>query len=365
MRTVFMTGFPGFLGTQLLPRVLVRDPEMTAVCLVQERYRPQAQQRIDELDVTNEGLAKRVRLVNGDITVAGLGLAATQRDELEADAAQIFHLAAVYDLSTPRELGMRINVDGTRNMIDLAAGCSNLERFDYVSTCYVSGRYAGIFRETDLQLGQVFNNYYEETKYLAEIIVREAVAGGLPAAVYRPGIVVGDSKTGATQKYDGPYVGMQLIARQRGSVAIVPCPGDPSAFRVNVVPSDFVVDAITALSGSTDSLGRTFNLADPAPMTVKEQVELFGEKFGKRVILIPAPLGLSKAIINRGPGVEKILRVPATSLDYFTHPTHYDTALTTPVLAKLGVVCPPLRSYVDNLISFYKAHPEIGSAAMI
>src|SRR5204862_3895812 len=113
------------------------------------------------------------------------------------------HLAAIYDLSVPRELGMRVNVDGTRHVLDFAERCRALRRFQYISTCYVSGHHDGVFRETDLDVGQRLNNFYEETKFLAEVEVRKR--SGLPATVSRPSVVVGDSVTGATQKFDGPY----------------------------------------------------------------------------------------------------------------------------------------------------------------
>src|SRR6185295_13240080 len=104
-----------------------------------------------------------------------------------------------------REVGMRVNVDGTRHVLDFAAAQPSLERLHYVSTCYVSGRYQGVFAESDLEKGQTFNNYYEETKYLAEVEVQRRMREGLPATIYRPSVVVGDSTSGATQKYDGPY----------------------------------------------------------------------------------------------------------------------------------------------------------------
>jgi nucleoside-diphosphate-sugar epimerase len=102
-----------------------------------------------------------------------------------------------------RELGVRVNVDGTRNVLDALERCSTLTRLYYFSTCYVSGRYAGPFSEDDLEVGAPFNNYYEETKHLAEADVRRRMAAGIPATIYRPSIVVGDSCTGETQKFEG------------------------------------------------------------------------------------------------------------------------------------------------------------------
>ncbi len=364
MPTVLFTGFPGFLGVQLLPRVLRRDPGLRAVCLVQAHWLETARRTLSRLESEHQDVAGRTDLVVGDITVPGLGLDADQRAALERDATELFHLAAVYDLSVGEAVGQRVNVDGTRNVVELAAGLSALQRLQYVSTCYVSGRYPGIFRETDLEIGQTFNNFYESTKYEAEVLVRDAIRGGLPASIYRPAVVVGDSTTGETQKYDGPYYALQLFLRQRG-VAVVPLIGDSSAFRFNVVPRDFVVDAIAALSGAEEALGRTFNLADPNPLTIDEMMALFARVTGRRMVPMPLPRGLAKTAIDRIPGVKPVLRVPASTLDYLTHPTHYDTALTTPVLAKLGIECPPLPSYVENLVRYMREHPEISSAAMV
>ncbi|HSP35304.1 MAG TPA: SDR family oxidoreductase, partial [Thermoanaerobaculia bacterium] len=190
MPTIFLTGFPGFLGSELLPRLLRREPGLRARLLVQPKFAPLARERA-------ASLGNRVEIVEGDIT---------KRLTVSADdVVEIWHLAAIYDLGVQREFAMRVNVDGTRNVLEFAQRCASLRRFHYFSTCYVSGRYDGTFRETDLERGQTFNNYYEETKYLAEVDVQSRMRAGLPATIYRPSIVVGDSATGATQKYDGPY----------------------------------------------------------------------------------------------------------------------------------------------------------------
>ena len=152
----------------------------------------------------------------GDLTEPGLGLADGRR--LAADVTEIWHLAAVYDLGVPRDVGMRVNVEGTRNVLRFAEGCPDLRRHHYVSTCYVSGRHCGPFHESDLDVGQAFNNFYEETKFLAEVRWPRPGHGGMPTSVYRPAIVVGDSRTGDTQKFDGPYFLLQWLLRQPQAV---------------------------------------------------------------------------------------------------------------------------------------------------
>jgi thioester reductase-like protein len=361
MPSILFTGFPGFLGSALLPRVLRRSPDADAVCLVQAKFAGQAKEKVDALSEAEPSLAGRIRLVEGDITEAGLGLDGAGT----TDTTEIFHLAAVYDLAVPRDLAMRVNVDGTRNVVRYAQECSSLTRLQYVSTCYVSGRYDGVFGETDLDVGQTFNNFYEETKHLAEVEVQEAMRDGLPASVYRPSVVVGDSKTGATQKYDGPYFVIQWLLRQPAALAFLPTVGDVKKVRFNVVPSDFVVDAIAYLCGQADTTGKVFALADPNPLTIDELITEIGRATRRRLIRIPLPLSVGKAAIERVPGVYRLLRIPSPALDYFTHPTTYDTSNASAALAAAGITVPPFGSYVGTLVDFMQAHPEVGAAAMV
>lgn len=361
MPTVFFTGYPGFLGSELLPRVLGRSDDTSAVCLVQPKFADLARARRDQLVDPHPAWEGRIRLVEGDITRPGLGLASP--DELQAEITEIFHLAAVYDLSVPRDVGMRVNVDGTRNMLRFAAECDGLERFQYVSTCYVSGRYAGAFTEDDLVKGQTFNNYYEETKFLAEVKVQEWMDKGLPVTIYRPPIVVGDSKTGATQKYDGPYYVIRWILRQPG-VAVMPVVGDTRRTRVNVVPRDFVIDAIDHLSGVEASADRVYQLADPDPLTVDEMLNVVARAAGKRVVRIPTLVGLAKASLDHVPFLERVMGIPSEAIDYFTHPTYYTAEHTQEDLEGTGIAPPPFASYAERLVAFVRAHPEIRSEAM-
>jgi len=351
---VLFTGYPGFLGSELLPRLLARDPTAEAVCVVQPKFAALATQRAQR-----STFAKRIHLVEGDITVPGLATS------LAADGiSEIYHLAAIYDLSVPRALGMRVNVDGTRNVLAFAAKSRSFQRLHYISTCYVSGRHPGRFTEDDLDVGQHFNNYYEETKYLAEVEVQQRMRGGLPATIYRPSVVVGDSKTGATQKFDGPYFVIQWLLRQ-GRYAVLPTVGRPDRYRFNVVPRDFIVDAIAHLSARLDTIGKVYQLADPDPLTVAQTTLAVANATGRRLVQVPMPKMIAKGAINYVPGVYRLMRIPAAAVDYFAHPTTYDTRNTTAALAGSGITLPRLRDYLPNLIAFVKAHPEIGSTAMV
>jgi thioester reductase-like protein len=363
MATIVFTGFPGFLGSELLPRVLKRAEGDTAACLVQGKFMGLAREKLAALESREPAIAGRVRLVEGDITEPNLGLGDGYQ-ALAEETVEIFHLAAVYDLSVKRDFAMRVNVEGTRHMLDFAAECPKLRRFQYVSTCYVSGRYTGPFAETDLDKGQTFNNFYEETKYLAEVEVQSRMRGGLPVTIYRPAVVVGDSRTGATQKFDGPYFVIQWLLRQPG-VAIMPVVGDPTMTRFNVVPSDFVVEAIAHLSAQDKSRGKVYQLADPNPMTVEEILQAVEQLTGRHVIRVPLTKDMAKFALESVPGVYELMRIPASAIDYFVHPTHYLTTNAQADLAGTGIAVPPFSSYADRLVTFMKGHPEITGKAMV
>jgi thioester reductase-like protein len=359
--TVLVTGFPGFLGSELLPRILSRRPDARALCLVQGRWAKLAYRRAGEIEAADPRLAGRIDLVEGDIVEADLGLG--RAAELAEQVREAYHLAAVYDLAVPRETGLRVNVGGTRHVLDFLARCQRFERLHYVSTCYVSGRHPGTFREGDLDVGQRFNNFYEETKFLAEVEVRERAEAGLPTTVYRPSITVGDSATGATQKYDGPYYILRWMMRQP-RFGVMPTVGDPRAHTVNLVPRDFVVLAIDHLSALAGSLGKVYQLCDPAPLTVDALIRLFARATGRRILRVPVPLGLAQWALDHVPGLQRLMGTPSQTLDYFVHPTDYACDNTLADLEASGIAVPPFATYVDRLVAFVRAHPEVGSRAM-
>ncbi len=356
MEHILFTGFPGFLGSQLLFRLLTRHAQAQAHCLVQPAFTPLARRTLQEL---GPDISERVELIEGDITRPGLGLNSTKWLN-SVDHA--FHLAAIYDLDTSRRRALSVNLEGTRNLLALLDECSNLRRLHYVSTCYVSGRHPDVFHEVDLDVGQSFNNVYEETKFLAEGAVRDWSANGGPVTVYRPASVVGDSDTGATQKYDGSYFVLKLILKQ-GRTAVIPLLGGGEA-RVNFVPRDFVTSAIDFLSSRSSTLGHTFHLADPDPYTANEVIDLMGRITGRRILRVRLPHALADWATQRVPAVRRWTGIPAGALGYFTHPTLYATDATERALEGSGLRVPRFDCYLPRLADFVEAHPEIGSDPM-
>jgi nucleoside-diphosphate-sugar epimerase len=231
-----------------------------------------------------------------------------------------------------------------------------------VSTCYVSGAYDGEFTEEMLEEGQKFQNHYEETKYEAERLVRAAIADGLPATIYRPGIVVGDSRTGETQKYDGPYFVADYMKRLP---AVTFLPNVDRGVMASLVPRDYVIAAMDALSVLDRSEGKTYQLTDPDPPSAREVAEIFGKHLGRRLVWLPIPVSLVRGLLDTVPGMELLTGLPAETLDYFAFPTTYGTAQAVADLDGTGVSCPHFRDYADKLLDFMAAHPEFDSKAMV
>lgn len=351
MSKLFVTGFPGFIGSRLLRELFRKDEKLEVIALVQQKFLHTAETVRGRLYDEIPSIASRLQFVFGDITLDNLGIEdkTLPVDEITA----IFHLAAAYDLAIPRSKGMLINVEGTRNVLDFAKKCGSLSRFDYVSTAYVSGTCRGAFSETDFNLGQRFKNFYEETKFLAEKLVRDAKE--IPSVIYRPGIVVGDSTTGETVKYDGPYYALQAMSTLRNHF---PFPKIGSGkTKVNLVPIDFVVSAMATLFSDEESIGRTFHLTDPSPLSVMELQRLFADGLGKRFTSYPLTPGMARAAMKLGV-VRSIYRMPPPLIDYFSHDVRYESASTTAFLQRHKISCPKFTEYWPNLLKFYVTHKE-------
>jgi len=350
--SILFTGFPGFIGMRLLPRILALKPGARVECLVQEKFLATARAAVEEIEARHGHARDRIGLVVGDITAQGLGLSAAHAREVRRNLKEAYHLAAVYDLAVSRDVGRRINVEGTKNVLEFLAHAPHLERLHYVSTAYVSGTAHGTYRETDLDVGQGFKNFYEETKFQAEV---EVVRSRVPRTIYRPGVVVGDSRTGETGKFDGPYYVLRLMEK-------LPSPG--IFFRlgvghgtVNIVPVDFVVEALASLSASPISAGKTYHLCDPQPSSPGEIAELFAEAIGKSFVHVPVPMGVAQTFFGPKP-VQRFFGMPMEALAYFNDPVRHDTTQATKDLGELGIECPRLADYVPRLVAFYRAHRD-------
>jgi len=346
-QTIFFTGAGGFIGKYILRHYVARGD--CDLYLLEHRNFCQRLRTFVDTIVTDADKRSRIRILEGDITAPNLGLETGVARELEARMTRAIHLAAVYDLSVPKDIAVRINVEGTRNVLDFLGKTKQLERFGYMSTCATSGTFEGTFREDDLDVGQGFKNNYDETKFLAEKLVRER-RESIPTVIFRPTYVVGDSKTGAFEKIDGPYYGLVVIARNMHFVI----PNSGTA-KCHAEPVDFVADAFYHLLEDEQSTGSVFNLADPNPITWNKFMALAAERYGK----IKPPLKLPPALLKpmfRFTPFAHLTGLPYEAFKYSFHTVEYDTIHSASALAKYDISCPPLSAYIDVMIRFFKEH---------
>jgi thioester reductase-like protein len=338
-----VTGFPAFTARRMVQRMLVTDGRTRILLLVREKFRADAVAFVEGLTPESR---RRVSLLGGDVCDLDLGLSGEEYRILCAEVTTIVHLAAAYYLGVPREMAFRVNVEGTRNVLELAASCRRLERLCHFSTAFVSGDRKGVIMEEELDLRQQFRNVYEETKFRAEALVREA-AQRLPIVVLRPSVIVGDSRTGAIDKLDGPYYLVRLIVGSPLNVAL-PLPGRGGA-PLHLAPVDFVIDAAYALMHDPRALGLTFHLTDPCPLAARRVYELVAERANRKPPRGSFPEALARAAL-RVPGLGDLAKVPLSLLETFNHMVFYNCQNTLDLLRSTGISCPPFADYVDNLV---------------
>ena len=348
-KALFCTGAGGFIGRYVLAHYLEKQ-DCELYLLENGRFCERLEAYLDER-ISDPRKRERVKVLSGDIAQADLGLDAAIADELKQRVTHAIHLAALYNLSAPRDVSMRINVDGTRHVLDFLGEIRSLERLAYASTVAVAGKHAGTFWEDDLDVGQEFKNNYDETKFLSEKLVRER-RDSIPTVILRPTTVVGHSRTGAIEKIDGPYYALSMIARNMHRV--IPNTGD-NKFKFG--PIDFVADAFYHLFEDDESVGKVFHLVDPAPPTYLEFFELACAAMGKPgpALKLPAPL---MRPMGRLPLFEKLTGVPREAFEQSFYPVDYGMTNVTPALAKHGVTCPPVASYIDVMVEYFVKHSD-------
>lgn len=342
MQACFMTGFPGFISSRLLKALQERHPHAAFILLVHPSQLEKAERLVQNF--------ANVRILRGDITDPKLGLSDEQLEELIKNVTHVFHLAAVYDLAVPKALAEKVNVEGTDHVNRFVRSLEKLERYIYFSTAYVSGDRTGIIKEDELDVGQGFKNHYEATKFAAEKLVRDL--RDVPVTIIRPGIVVGDSVTGETAKFDGPYFIMRFLDRMgRLPVAYIGKAEAP----LNVVPVDYIVKAVLYLSETDKAIHRTFHLTDPSPYRSRDVFRMICEaQLGKTPSWTIAP-SLVKALLSFS-ALRRFYGVEKEALDYFRATCHYDTTHARRVLAEGGIFCPDFKDYVQRIVDYYKQH---------
>jgi thioester reductase-like protein len=348
---VFFTGFPGFIGSRLVAKLLVADPELRVAALVEPKMADRARAAAERL----EG-GDRVEILEGDIADRRLGISDEARERLTAEVTVAYHLAAIYDLAVPADVAQAVNVDGTGNVLDLLADCERLQRHNYVSTAYVAGDRTGHVYEHELLMGQSFKNHYESTKFQAEVWVRHSM-DRIPTTIYRPAIVVGDSKTGETQKFDGPYYILRTVSRAMRMHSPIPQFGKAGA-AFNVVPVDFVVDALFAASIDPAAVGETLHLVDPEPVTAAELDSLLSREYAGKEPAYRLPPKAVELSLRRKTVRKAFHGAPSEAIVYLNHPVRFDTRRASDLMARSNLRCPRFDEYVTPIVEFFKQHED-------
>src|SRR4051812_22595646 len=352
---VLLTGATGFLGGEVLARMLERSDRPVYVLVrahSDERASLRLHGTIASLMGNAEPWVERAAAVAADFEQPGLDISTARRDWLAGRVDRIVHCRASVSFTLGLEESRAINVEGTRRLLDFAELCDRrggLDSLTHVSTTYVAGTGAGMFSESDLFRGQSFRNAYERSKFEAELLVRER-AGSLPVQVVRPSIVVGDSRTGWTPAFNVLY--WPLRAFSRGTYPALPA---RRSSPVDVVPVDFVAEAILALAGRP---GGTYHLAaGENASSVGELVELASVHLERS-----APRTLSPWLYRRtihpllvrtgSEARRRALRRSEVFFPYFSLDVRYDNSRARETLSPLGIEAPPIASYFERLMRF-------------
>jgi NAD(P)-dependent dehydrogenase (short-subunit alcohol dehydrogenase family) len=358
----FVTGATGFIGKRLVRKLLERNGTVVHF-LVREKS---AKRVADLLDYWGVGKTRAVP-VHGDLTLPGLGIAATERKKLEGKIRHFFHLAAVYNLTADEESQRIANIDGTRNVV-LFANDIGAECFHHVSSIAAAGLYEGVFREDMFEEAENLDHPYFSTKHESEKIVRADCQA--PWRVYRPGIVVGDSRTGEMDKIDGPYYFFKLIQRMRQMLPPwMPTMGLEGG-RINLVPVDFVVAAMDHIAHKKGLDGKCFHLVDPSPKRVGEVLNMFAKAghapsmslYVNAALFGFIPKGIKKGLMALTPvrrirnAIMKDLGLPEDILTFVNYPTRFDRRETTAALKGTKIEVPALETYAWRLWDYWERH---------
>jgi thioester reductase-like protein len=349
--TIFLTGFPGFIASRLVRR-LARDGGKFLL-LVQPAFATQARKELEEIARETRRSLADFRLLEGDISQTDLGLKAADLEIARAESTLLFHLAALYDLAVAREPAMLVNVTGTQNVNRFAKSAPLLRHYHYVSTCYVAGKRRGVILETELEHNAGFRNYYEETKYLAETAVA-ALMTDVPITIHRPAVVLGDSVTGETAKFDGIYYLIRYVLKSPTLFSILNI-GNREV-KLNLVPVDFVVESIAALAHDSRAVGKTLQLADPNPLSTRELFDVISREITGHGSRVSLPTGLTRSFLMSPPS-PRLTGLPHSAVPYFFIDQLYDSTQATELLSSFGVSCPGFASYAHNVVAYAAKHP--------
>ena len=359
--TYFVTGATGFIGKFLVTNLLKRSGTIFVLVRKNSIKKLEALYPWWGLDEKQ----KRIVPIVGDLAKPTLGITAADIAKMKGKVSHLFHLAAIYDLSADAESQRVANIDGTRNAVELAeaikAGC-----FHHTSSIAAAGLYDGTFHEDMFEEAEELDHPYFRTKHDSEAIVRNECK--TPWRVYRPGMVVGHSQTGEIDKIDGPYYFFKLIQKMRDTLPKwMPTVGIEGG-RINVIPIDYVVDAMDYIAHKKGLDGGCFHLTDPEPMRIGEILNMFAKAAhapqmtmrlnAKMFSFIPSYIvqGMMQvAPVRRARNqILNDLGIPKDIFGFINYPTKFDNRDTVKALKGSGIAVPKLETYAWRLWDYWE-----------
>lgn len=331
MKQVFITGGTGFLGSKILENLLGKK---YFVYLLTRKHSNTNKPEIER---------KNIKEVKGDITKKNLGLTKGDINLLKDNVTYVFHCAALYDTSQTRSQLLKNNFEGTKNVSKLTARFRKLIMFNYMSTIYVSGSYEGVFPEDKLPSISKFHNKYEESKYQAEKLLRRTK---LPLNIFRLPILVGNSKTGITSKFDGVYKLIQAIDNRR----VFFYPGDCHG-RLHIMPVDIAAQFVTEVGLERSDISKTYNMIDPSPSTYKEFIQRTADLLSVSTPFFVFPMSLWDTALKL---MDKIPFINTSAFKLLNQRIEFENHEYMVALKKLGFENRDIKSYLAKIVSYYK-----------
>ncbi len=344
-----VTGGTGFIGKRLVDRILDL-PDTSAVHVLVRR------ESLGRFEQIAQRWDDRVQPLVGDLTAPELGLTDTAGTNLQVD--HVVHCAAIYDIAAPEHRQRAANVEGTRAVITLARRLD--ATLHHMSSIAVAGSYSGVFTEDDFDVAQELPTPYHQTKFEAELLVRSAA--GLRYRIYRPAVVVGDSRTGEMDKVDGPYYFFGLLSRLAMLPKFTPMML-PDTGRTNIVPVDFVVEATVALMHIEERDGQTFHLTAPKTIGLRGIYRGIAQAAGLPPLLGSLPRTTATSFLQLT-GRAKVLRnmaatqlgIPGEILDVVDLAPTFTCERTQEALHGTGIAVPEFSSYATQLWRYWAEH---------
>ena len=392
-KIILVTGSTGFLGSAITQRLLVYGYKLRLLirkrgidfsqnsfgmeCLIKEliqgfqvnEYSQEQCRELGEWSNNDKSLKElffsNVEVIEGDITSSSLGLENQEYKRLCNEVDEVFHCAAVthFEMQGADE-HVAVNIKGTENVLQFT-NTGKQKRLHYISTAYVAGKQSGMICEKEMVNEPIFNNEYERSKFVAEqLVIEYAKNNDIPYTIYRPGIIVGDSKTGATCKFDNLYLFVKVLFNIKNSFiknksddldnVTVRVPGDPDAL-INLVPIDYVADAIVAILNKRESIGGIYHITNPNPPKLCELRDLVMELLEINGMHVKIDKELKKQNLNT---VEQLfLRQTKTYYSYLYSKLRFDDSRTQEILNGTDIICPVMtKELVAVLIDFALSH---------